>query len=124
MGRCPKSGRQLNGLRLYGQARVSYKEFNLVRPSVSSILSQASCRLCFRSVAFCAPLVVTFAGHLAAAEPHIDLIEPFLTNQVNVHFYTDANRTYTLQFLDNSKCTTNGSVACSSSQVPTGSWSN
>src|SRR4051794_17096217 len=38
--------------------------------------------------------------------PVIYLIEPFLTNQVLVHFDTDANRTYTLQYTD--KIGTNG----------------
>jgi hypothetical protein len=63
------------------------------------------------------------ASRLAAAEPYIYLIERFSSNQVTIHFNTDANRTYSLQYLDSSKCT-NGGVPCSSSQVPTGSWSN
>lgn len=33
-----------------------------------------------------------------AAEPRIDYIEPFLTNQVLIHFDTEANRTYILQY--------------------------
>lgn len=33
-----------------------------------------------------------------AAEPRIDYIEPFLTNRVLIHFDTEANRTYTLQY--------------------------
>lgn len=36
-----------------------------------------------------------------AAVPHIDLIEPFGTNQVLVHFYTDPLRQYVLQFSTN-----------------------
>jgi hypothetical protein len=32
-----------------------------------------------------------------ATDPHIDIIDRFGTNQVIIHFDTDANRTYTLQ---------------------------
>jgi hypothetical protein len=39
------------------------------------------------------------AGFLSAAEPpRIDRIEFFLTNQVTLHFDTEANRVYELQF--------------------------
>src|SRR5262245_33585972 len=44
-------------------------------------------------------LMVVAMARLSGAEPHIDRIEPFLTNQVTIHFETDANRTYQLQFL-------------------------
>src|SRR6267143_4964512 len=37
-------------------------------------------------------------GTATASDPHIDLIERYGTNQVTVHFNTDANRTYTLQY--------------------------
>jgi hypothetical protein len=35
-----------------------------------------------------------------AGQPKIDLIQPFLTNQVLIHFDTEANRTYELQYID------------------------
>jgi len=35
-----------------------------------------------------------------ATEPLISFIQPFGTNQVLVHFDTDANRTYELQFIN------------------------
>ena len=105
---------------------MSYKQFNLVPPSVPLILSRATCRVCCLSAAFAVLLllVLTAAARLAAAEPHIYLIERFSSNQVTIHFNTDANRTYSLQYLDHSMCSTNGGVPCNSSQVPTGSWSN
>jgi len=43
-------------------------------------------------------LLSTPAGF--GATPEISLIEPFLTNQVLIHFDTDANKTYTLQCTD------------------------
>ena len=49
-----------------------------------------------------------------AAEPRIDYIEPFLSTQVLIHFDTDPNRVYELQYTDN--LTTNGVVG--------GSWTN
>ena len=44
-----------------------------------------------------------------ATDPHIDFIERYGTNQITIHFNTDANRTYTLQ------CSSEGN---------SGSWSN
>lgn len=46
-----------------------------------------------------------------AGEPRIDHIEKpsFLTNFVLIHFNTEANRTYTLQFLDTAACGPNNS---------------
>jgi hypothetical protein len=43
---------------------------------------------------------------MSAATPVISLIQAFSTNQVLIHFDTDANRTYTVQFTDS--LTTNG----------------
>lgn len=37
---------------------------------------------------------------LHAALPHIELIDLYGTNQVTIHFPTEANRTYMLQFTD------------------------
>ena len=84
------------------------------------------CRVFTGCAALAALLLLVVSGpRLAAAEPpHIEYIEKLSTNQVTIHFYTEANRTYTLQVLDSLSCPTNGSVACSSSKVPTGSWSN
>jgi hypothetical protein len=44
---------------------------------------------------------------LGAAEPRIDHIDRFLTNQVLIHFDTEPNRTYQLQFADNIRPPTN-----------------
>ena len=44
-----------------------------------------------------------------AADPQIDFIERYGTNQVTIHFNTDANRSYTLQ------CSSGGN---------SGTWSN
>ena len=52
-------------------------------------------------------------AHLAAAPPKIDYIEPFLATQVLIHFDTDANRNYELQYTET---LTNG--------VPAGTWTN
>jgi hypothetical protein len=85
--------------------------------------ARMSCRVFLRSAAFAVPLLMA-ATRLTAAEPNIYLIELLSSNQVTVHFNTDANRTYTLQYLDSLSCPTNGSGACSIYNVPTGSWSN
>jgi hypothetical protein len=50
---------------------------------------------------------------LTAAPPKIDYIEPFLTTQVLIHFDTEANRTYELQYTET---LVNG--------VPGGTWTN
>ena len=69
----------------------------------------------------CSGVTVATAGLVAAVVlagagvPHIDIIEPFLTNQVLIHFNTDANRAYTVQ-----RCT---SFVPSSNGV-TAVWSN
>jgi hypothetical protein len=76
------------------------------------------------SAAFAVLLLVAAAARLAATEPNIYLIEPFSSNQVTLHFNTDANGTYALQYLDSMSCPTNGGIACSSYNVPNGSWSN
>ena len=39
-----------------------------------------------------------FFETVRATEPHIDLIERYDTNRVTIHFNTDANRTYVLQY--------------------------
>jgi hypothetical protein len=45
---------------------------------------------------------------LLASTPVISYFQTFLTNQVVIHFDTDANRTYTVQYTD-SLTTTDGS---------------
>jgi len=50
-----------------------------------------------------------FVETVRATEPHIDLIERYDTNRVTIHFNTDANRVYTLQY---------------SSATNSGTWSN
>jgi hypothetical protein len=48
-----------------------------------------------------------------AGTPKIDYIEPFLTTQVLIHFDTEANRTYVLEYTET---LVNG--------VPGGTWTN
>jgi hypothetical protein len=66
------------------------------------------------------PLILLGTGALAllaaaqAAQPKIDLIELFLTDRVLIHFETEANLIYQLQFTET--LTTNG--------VPGGTWTN
>jgi hypothetical protein len=59
-----------------------------------------------------AVLVAGLGGSLSVLaselKPHIDRIEPFLTDQVTIHFDTAANYTYQLQYL----------------HLQTGNWSN
>ena len=61
-------------------------------------------------VVFCA---LSLGEAALAALPTIDLIEPYLTSQVLLHFDTEANRTYELQYTETM---TNG--------VPGGNWTN
>lgn len=58
-------------------------------------------------------LLVVGAMRGLAAAPKIDYIELFLTNQVLIHFDTEANRTYELQYTET---LVNG--------VPGGTWTN
>ena len=81
-------------------------------------------RVFIRSAAFAVVLLVTAAARLAAAEPNIYLIERLSSNKVTIHFNTDANRTYSLQYLDSLSCPTNGGAGCNSYNVPGSSWSN
>jgi hypothetical protein len=50
------------------------------------------------AVALAATSLVLVAWSASAAPPSISHIERFLTNQVLIHFDTEANRTYTLQY--------------------------
>ena len=58
-------------------------------------------------------LLVAGLMRAVAAAPKIDYIEVFLTNQVLIHFDTEANRTYELQYTET---LVNG--------VPGGTWTN
>jgi hypothetical protein len=72
-------------------------------------------------------LVLLLAGTFAlqnllrSAEPHIEFIQRLGTNQVTIHFGTEANRAYELQYLV--KWATNNASGNSNS-VPAGIWSN
>jgi hypothetical protein len=57
------------------------------------------------------------------AEPRIDRIELFGTNAVTLHFNTEANKTYSLQFINSLSCATTLPF-CGSNGVPVDSWSN
>lgn len=110
---------------------MSYTSGILALPSVPLAPSRAfwglagvARRVIVPSIAAAVVLLVTSAARLAAAEPNIYLIERLSTNLVTIHFDTDANRTYSLQYLDNSSCPTNSGGGCSTYKVPTGSWSN
>jgi hypothetical protein len=72
-------------------------------------------RFAVSAVASWLAVMAVFTGSAGTELPRIDLIEPFLTNQVVIHFNTAANLNYELQFLDNWR-STNG--------VPMGTWSN
>lgn len=70
-------------------------------------------------IAFVLPMVlmtcaVALLISAKAEQPKIDLIVPFLNNQVAIHFDTEAHRAYELQFSD----------TLASNGVPAGSWSN
>ena len=75
----------------------------------------------------CLPWLVAFvtaAGVDALTrEPHIDLIDRLGTNLVTIHFDTEANRAYTVQYMDHLPCRTNGVLGATNS-FPTGGWSN
>ena len=58
-----------------------------------------------------------------AREPHIDFVDRLGTNLVTIHFETEANRTYTVQYMDQLPCRTNG-VPGATNSFPTGGWSN
>jgi hypothetical protein len=59
------------------------------------------------SVAAVLLAVVLFAGWAGAAQPEIYLIERYSSNQVLLHFDTEANRTYTLQYTTNAPTRSN-----------------
>jgi hypothetical protein len=54
-------------------------------------------------------------------EPSIHFIKRLGTNQVIIHFYTDPNRSYSVQYLNTLSCHTN-SMKCNTSGVPMTNW--
>ena len=54
-------------------------------------------------------------------EPSIHYIKRLGTNQVIIHFFTDANRAYSVQYFDTLSCHTN-SMKCNTSGVPITNW--
>lgn len=67
-------------------------------------------RVAFGLLSLLGMAALAFTFNLWAGQPRIFLIEPYVNNQVLVHFDTEANRTYILQF--------------SSSLSATSHWSN
>ena len=55
------------------------------------------------------------AGPALAGPPRIDRIDPFLSSQVLIHFDTEANLNYELQYTDNMGM---------SNGIPVGTWTN
>src|SRR5258708_2222898 len=55
------------------------------------------------------------------SEPSIHFIKRLGTNQVIIHFYSDANRAYSVQVLDTLSCHPN-SMKCNPSGVPMTNW--
>ena len=70
----------------------------------------------------CLPWLIAFftaAGVVALTqEPHIEFVDRLGTNLVTIHFDTEANRAYTLQYIDRVPC------PCATNAFPTGGWSN
>ena len=56
------------------------------------------------------------AACMPGADPHIEKIETFSTNQILVHFDTEANRDYRLEYIDSLLCTS--PAACATNPVP------
>jgi hypothetical protein len=74
------------------------------------------------SLGFGVALFILIANTLGT-EPSFHFIKRLGTNQVIIHFYTDPNRTYFLQYLDTLSCRTN-TMLCNSNGVPKTNWSN
>jgi hypothetical protein len=74
------------------------------------------------SLVFGVALFILIANTLGT-EPSIHFIKRLGTNQVIIHFYTDANRTYVLQYLETLSCRTN-TMLCNSNGMPMTNWSN
>ena len=68
-------------------------------------------------------LLATTLNSVRAEEPKIYLIELYSTNQVLLHFNTDPNRAYTVQYLDLSSLGTN-SISLLSKKATAPKWSN
>ncbi len=72
------------------------------------------------SLGFGVALFILIANTLGT-EPSIHYIKRLGTNQVIIHFFTDANRAYSVQYLDTLSCHTN-SMKCNPSGVPMTNW--
>jgi hypothetical protein len=68
-------------------------------------------------------LLVAAGGVAFPQEPRIELIDRLGTNLVTLHFDTDADRAYTVQYIDLLPCATNG-VPGATNSLPGGGWSN
>lgn len=81
-------------------------------------------RLSKRATALALVTLSLFAWSALSDPPRIDRIERLGTNDVTIHFDTEANRKYELQYLDTLTCPTNATNQCNAHGVPVGSWSN
>jgi hypothetical protein len=70
-------------------------------------------RLLLGLLALCGVGLLTLADYARAVTPKIDRIEPFVGNQVTIHFDAEANYNYVLQYTETF---TNG--------IPGGTWTN
>src|SRR5438876_11452644 len=76
----------------------------VARPPSSASFHSIICRSSFARVTLAALIVPTLllsVHFVRSTTPVIELIRPLSTNQVLLHFDTDANRTYILQYSDN-----------------------
>src|SRR3989442_1168897 len=72
------------------------------------------------SLGFGVSLFILIANTLGT-EPSIHYIKRLGTNQVIIHFYTDANRSYAVEYLNSLSCRTNN-MKCNPSGVPMTNW--
>jgi hypothetical protein len=147
-------GRTLTSLRLLGISHKLAVRFSTVRLSnghklcrtgkcrvplpqrqAMSLIVSTAVKSCRPSRGRLAPafIAVVFGtallGDLAlAADPRIDRIELLNTQLVTIHFNTDANKSYELQFLDSLSCRTSvvgtNRIVCNTNGAPIGLWSN
>jgi len=75
--------------------RLCATSFESLNNGESQVVFKQSAKL------FGITLLLAGMGRVSAAPPKIDFIEPFLTTEVLIHFDTEANRTYVLQYTEN-----------------------
>ena len=68
-------------------------------------------------------LIFAWQLGVLAADPRVDHLELLGKDQVTVHFYTDANLSYTLQYTDLFSSMTNSATSTGNS-LQSGGWSN